>query len=297
MELDLSFFNNKRILITGGGGYLGSKLAEVLAKTSAVVFLLDTCFNETAESLLIKRSNVSRLEGNLLNQEELDRLVSISKPDLIFHFAAILNRERDFSEYNILYNVNVQGTLHLLESLKNQNYIGFYFSSSSEVYGNANLSPFREDQYPSPASPYSLTKLMAEHLISTYSQIYNKPYTILRLFNFHGPKMPKSFFLSHLEHALLNDLPFEMTEGQQKRDFLHVDDLVLLVLQVAMRAQSNGQIINICSGQGVSIRSLAEKIAEKMQKQHLLRIGVLPYRTNEIWEMFGDNTKLKLFLK
>lgn len=297
MELDLSFFDNKRILITGGGGYLGSKLAEVLSNTGADIYLLDIEFNEIARSLVVKKSNVISLVGNLLNQHEIDVAVSFTKPDLVFHFAAILNRERDFSVYDVLYDVNVQGTLHLLESLKKQKYTGLYYASSSEVYGCFNPSPFREDQYPMPASPYSLTKLMAENLISTYSQIFDKPYTILRLFNFYGPMMPRSFFLSQLEYALNNDIPFEMTEGEQKRDFLHIADLAFLVLQVAMKEQSNGQIINLCSGKGESIRTIAEKTAEKLNKKHLLRIGAIPYRTNEVWEMIGDNTKIKLLLE
>jgi nucleoside-diphosphate-sugar epimerase len=297
MELDLSFFDNKRILITGGGGYLGSKLAEVLVGANAKIYLMDINYNEIAENLIEEKSHVIKLLCNITIKHELETSIKISQPEVIFHFAALLNRERDFSNYGQLYQVNVEVTFNLLEALKHQPYIGLYFTSSSEVYGSFNPSPFREDQYPLPSSPYSLTKLMAENVISTYSQIYDKPYTILRLFNFYGPMMPRSFFLSQLDYALNNDIPFDMTEGEQKRDFLHIADLMVMLLRVVMKDKSNGQIINLCSGTGVPIRTIAEKRADEFNKKHLLRIGAIPYRTNEVWEMIGDNTKIKLLLE
>jgi nucleoside-diphosphate-sugar epimerase len=292
MELNLSFFNNKRILITGGGGYLGSKLAEVLKTTTSEICLLDISFNEIAEHLISEYPKVTKVYCDLTNKAEIEYALSNFHPDLIFHFAALLKRDRDFSHYEQLYKVNVVGSLNLLEVLSSLPYTGFYYASSSEVYGNRNQSPFREDQFPFPASPYSLTKLMAEHLISTYSQINEKPYTIFRLFNFFGPDMPRTFFLSQLEDSLMNNVPFEMTGGEQKRDFIYIDNLIGLMLKVASESKSNQEIINICSGEATSIKELALKTASQYDKLHMLRIGTLPYRSNEIWEMVGDNRKI-----
>ncbi|MBU3928505.1 MAG: SDR family NAD(P)-dependent oxidoreductase [Bacteroidetes bacterium] len=297
MELDLSFFNDKRILITGGGGYLGSKFAVFLATTHAEIYLLDVKFNEIAEKLNTEHTQLSKVVCDLTNKDEIESAIHFAQPDLIFHFAALLNRERDFSNYEQLYKVNVEGTLNLLEGLKRVHYSGLYYASSSEVYGNNNPSPFREDQNPSPASPYSLTKLMAESLISTYSQINGKPYTILRIFNFYGPQMPPTFFLSQLEESLNKNIPFEMTGGEQKRDFIYIDDLIELMLKVASESKSNQDIINMCSGQATSIKELAIKTASQHDKLHLLRIGALPYRANEIWEMVGDNRKILSYYK
>jgi len=280
-------------LITGGGGYLGSKLAEVLTISKVKIYLLDIKFNALAEKLNTEFDHLIKVYCDIANKYEIEEAVTYLKPDLIFHFAALLNRKRDFSDYEQLYKVNVEGTLNLLEVLRRVHYAGFYYASSSEVYGNKNPSPFREDQIPSPASPYSLTKLMAELLISTHSQINSKPFTILRLFNFYGPNMPPSFFLSQLENSLNNNIPFEMTIGDQKRDFSHIDDMIALILNVVKNPESNLQIINICSGKATSIKDLAIQTATQYAKLNLLRIGALPYRENEIWEMVGDNNKMQ----
>jgi len=296
MEPNLRFFDDKRILITGGGGYLGSKLAEILATTHAEIHLLDVKFNEIAVKLNTEYTHLSNIVCDLTNKEEIENAINFSQPDLVFHFAALLDRVRDFSNYDQLYKVNVEGTLNLLEGLKRVNYSGLYYASSSEVYGNKNPSPFREDQNPSPVSPYSLTKLMAENLISTYSLIKDKPYTILRLFNFYGSQMPPTFFLSQLEKSLSKNIPFEMTGGEQKRDFISIEVLIELILKVANKPKSNQEIINICSGQATSIKELALRTASYQDKLHLLRIGALPYRLNEIWEMIGDTNKLSKIL-
>jgi len=297
MELDLSFFDNRRILITGGGGYLGSKLAEVLTTTTSEIYLLDVSFNEIAARLISESPKVTKVCCDLTIKPEIEDALSNFYPDLIFHFAALLGRDRDFSHYEQLYKVNVAGTLNLLEVISSLPYTGFYYASSSEVYGNRNQSPFREDQFPFPASPYSLTKLMAEHLIATYSQIDEKPYTILRLFNFYGPDMPPTFFLSQLEDSLKKNIPFEMTGGEQKRDFIHINELIELMLKVVSKSESNHEIVNICSGEATSIKELAIKIASQHDKLHLLRIGAFPYRANEIWEMVGDNRKILSYYK
>jgi nucleoside-diphosphate-sugar epimerase len=296
MEFNLRYFDNKRILITGGGGYLGSKLAEVLTTSTSEIYLLDVRFNEISTKLISESPKVTKVCCDLTDKLQIEDALSDFSPDLIFHFAALLNRERNFSYYEQLYKVNLEGTKNLLEVLSSAPYLGFYYASSSEVYGNRNQSPFKEEQFPFPTSPYSLTKLMAEHLIATYSQIVKRPYTILRIFNFYGPDMPPTFFLSQLEESLKKNVPFEMTGGEQKRDFIYIDDLVELILRVANESKSNQEIINICSGQSTSIKEIASKIAIQNQKLHLLRMGALPYRVNEIWEMVGDNRKILLYI-
>lgn len=294
---DIKYFNNKRILITGGGGYLGSKLAEKISESTAEIFLLDIAFNEISAALINKHKKVEKLLVNLTDFSELKDACQESKPDIIFHFGAVINRERDFSLYDNLYEINVKGTFNLLKCLEKVDYKSFYFASTGEVYGTKNTSPFSEDMMPAPVSPYSCTKLMAENLISTYSSIQRKPFTILRMFLFYGPSMPRNFFISQLEFALNNDEEFKMTKGEQRRDFLHIDILINYLLQITATELSNNEIINVCSGKSTEIRQLALEFAKSINKEHLLKIGTLPYRSNEIWDMYGNNQKLKDILK
>ena len=272
MESTINFFYHKTILITGGGGYLCSKLSEKMVPTEALIYLCDVNFNDLARSLSENHSNVKIIETDLTKKEQVNEVCIKINPDFIYHFAALLNRKRDFSIYPRLYEVNVKGTLNLLEALLPIPYMRFFFSSSSEVYGNKNRSPFYEEQLPSPPSPYSLTKLISENVIKTYSEINHKPYTILRLFNFFGPDMPENFFINQLIAALKRNEIFEMTEGMQKRDFLYIDDLINLIIEICKSERSVGEIINICSGKGIKLKDLAMEIAVIHKKEHLLKI-------------------------
>lgn len=295
MEPAINFFENKRIVITGGGGYLGSKLAERLVSSNATIYLFDVKFNAISTALSEKNHNVQLINVNITQKVNIKKASLKTNPDYIFHFAALLNRDRDFSVYPALYNVNVKGTLNLLESLRNISYKGFYFSSSSEIYGIKNPSPFHEEQIPEPASPYSLSKVMAEQLIKTYSDIHQKPFTILRIFNFYGPGMPESYFINQLITTLKSNKQFDMTGGEQVRDFIYIEDLLNAVIGISKSEQCLGEIINICSGEGVKLKVIATEMAQQMGKIHLLNIGALSYRENEIWEMVGNNSKLSRF--
>ena len=297
MEQDLTHFKGKKILITGGGGYLGSKLASKLATSDSKIYLLDRKFNDLSKRLVINQSNINLVEADLIQKEFLLNVCQQIKPDYIFHFGAILQRNRDFSLFQYLNLVNVQGTLNLLESLQEINYKGFYFSSTSEVYGSKNISPYDENMNPIPASPYSLTKLMAENLILTFSEIHNKPFTIFRIFNYFGIDMPETFFINQLIATLKRNEVFEMTAGEQIRDFVLIEDLLSIMISISSSENANKEIVNICTGHGVKLNTLAKLVAEKLNKKNLLKLGNIPYRENEVWEMVGNNDKLKLFHK
>ncbi|HVO73656.1 MAG TPA: NAD-dependent epimerase/dehydratase family protein [Ignavibacteriaceae bacterium] len=292
MGPSIEYFKKKRVLITGGGGYLGSKLAEKLTGTNSKIFLVDVKFNPIAVYLSENYPNVQLLTADLTQKDQVIEICSKIIPDLIFHFAAFLNRSRDFSLYDLLYEVNVKGTLNLLEAIKKIPYKGFYFASSSEVYGSKNNPPFTENQIPSPVSPYSLSKLMAEQLIQTFSDIENKPYTILRIFNFYGQGMSKDFFINQLIDTLKSNQEFKMTAGEQVRDFLFIDDLLDAIIFICGSSKNERDIFNICSGKGIKLKEIAQQIAKQLDKTSLLSIGSLPYRENEIWNMYGSNSKL-----
>ena len=295
MESKIDFSINNRILITGGGGYLGSKLSEKLVGSNALIFLVDKNFNNQSIGLSQLHNNVKLVHLDLTQKDLVAGVITDINPDYIFHFAALLNRERNFAFYPNLYEVNVGGTFNLLEALRDIPYLGLYYSSSSEVYGIKNPAPFHEEQIPAPASPYSLSKVMAEQLIKTYSDIHQKPFTILRIFNFYGAGMPENFFINQLIATLKSNKQFDMTGGEQIRDFIYIEDLLNAIIGISKSEPCRGEIINICSGKGIKLKEIATEIAQQMGKIHLLKIGVLPYRVNEVWEMVGNSSKLSRF--
>ena len=274
--------HNQKVLVTGGNGYLGKFLVKALQNEGAEVFVLDMNVEE----------NSHRFKTDITDKNQVKSVVNKIQPDIVFHLAALLHRERNFDNFALVDKVNHQGTFNLLKALKDIPYKNFIFTSTSEIYGD-NQPPFNEAQLPDPVSPYSLTKVYSENLIRTFSKLYQKNYTILRLFNFYGEKMPQQFFIPQLIQALQNQDHFDMTEGEQTRDFLYVEDVVNGLILSAKNDKSKQQTFNLCSGEAVSLKTLVQTIKQQLNSNCKINFGALPYRDNEVWNMLGDNSKIK----
>ncbi len=287
---------DKSVLITGGGGFLGSALLERSWHPDGKFYVQDLQFNEVSTRLAARKENVYLITADLTDPSALAASLHGLSFDLVFHFAALLDRNRDFGIFPRLHQVNVMGTYNLLKALQEVPYEGFFFASTSEVYGIRNQPPFRETQQPSPPSPYSLSKLMSEELIRSYSQRYGKPYTIGRIFNFFGPGMPVTTFLPELIQAWKEEKPFLMTKGGQKRDYLYIDELVYYILSLTGRVPDENLLVNICSGTSVSMKDLASH-AVALSGGKLKVSYDLPYREVELWDNRGCVGELHSLVK
>jgi nucleoside-diphosphate-sugar epimerase len=271
----------KKILVVGGNGYLGKFLVKVLRENEADIFVI---------SRNCEQSN-SQFTVDITNFDETYKVIQKIKPDIVYHLAANISRNRDFTIYKEMATVNVQGTLNILKSLEGID-AHFIFTSSSEIYGN-NASPFHENQIPKPVSPYSLTKINAEMLVQTYSTNQSKKFTNLRVFNFYGENMPEGFFIPQMIQSLKKGEDFLMTKGEQVRDFLYVGDVVKALVLTAKNSNSYGETMNVCSGKGTKLSQLAAAVNTVMKTKAKIVLGAIPYRDNEVWEMIGDNSKIK----
>ena len=281
---------DKRVLITGGCGYVGNLLVSKLKEYNFKVFVFD--INLPSEQC----KDVSYYDVSLLNVGLLNKLIKQIKPQVIYHLAASLDRTRDYNKIDAILDVNLRGTNNLLRSLKEIDYTSFIFASTSEVYGQQPKIPFKEDMILHPTSPYSLSKAAAELSIQAFSTIYNKPYTILRLFNIYGPNLPESFFIPQLINSLKNNKDFDMTKGEQKRDFVFINDSIDALILVASNTNANNQIFNVCSGASISLRKLVLEIKKLIPSKAKINFGAIPYRENEIWDMVGNNSKIEVEL-
>ncbi|MDB9721230.1 NAD(P)-dependent oxidoreductase [Winogradskyella sp.] len=284
--MDQINLKQKKILVTGGNGFLGRHFIKTLVQHDALIYSIDIAESDP-------QPNVSSYTLDLKDQTSLNELISIIRPDLIYHLAASINRTRDFTQTNSIIETNLTGTINLLNALEHIPYQKFIFISTSEVYGGKLItSPFKEDDSFIPASPYSLSKYCAEVAVQTFSEIYSKKYTVLRLFNFFGKDMPDNFFMSQLMDKLKNNEDFNMTAGEQKRDFLYLKDVINAMLLAEGNA-ANQHIFNVCSGIGKPIKDIAFEVKQSLKSSSKINLGALQYQDNEVWEMIGDNSKIK----
>jgi UDP-glucose 4-epimerase len=274
--------HNKKVIVTGGNGYLGSHLVNSLKESGAEVFIFDQKMKGVKNEVC----------NDITDKTKVEKIIKEIKPQIIFHLAASLNRNRDFTNHDKIMQVNYFGTVNLLLALEDIDYDNFVFTSTSEIYGS-NKAPFNENMLPLPASPYSLSKVCAENVIKTFSETYKKNYTILRLFNFFGKNMSEEFFIPQLLKALKNDETFKMTKGEQERDFLYIDDIIQALLLTVNNEKAKNEIFNVCSGNSVTLKDFAVECKHIINSNSTIDFGALPYRENEVWNMVGDNSKIK----
>jgi nucleoside-diphosphate-sugar epimerase len=280
----MDILRNKRILVTGGNGYLGSHLTRYLKTVGAKVYILDFVQGNNKNEYVVDLGRAKT--------KNLEKIAEEVKPHIIYHLAAVLNRERSFEHHDHIMKVNYFGTIKLLKALQKVEYENFIFTSTGEIYGN-NSAPFHERQIPDACSPYSLSKIFSEQAITAFSSLYKKKFTVLRLFNFFGRNMPDHFFIPQLIYSLQHNIPFNMTGGEQVRDYLYVDDVVLALILTATNENSINEVFNLCSGVGITLKDMVSEFKRKFKKECAVNFGALPYRKNEIWNMVGNNEKIK----
>lgn len=287
--MDIVNLKGKTVLVTGGNGFLGGYLLEALLEMGALVISIDKSSNPNG-------SRFKSFVVDILNEFELKDCIQKIEPQFIFHLAASLDRTRDFEKANTILEINLKGTINLLNALKTINYEKIIYISTSEVYGGSEMkSPFKEESNFIPASPYALSKYCAEMAVRTFSEIYVKNYTILRLFNFFGNSMPKELFLAQLIEKLRMNQEFNMTKGEQIRDYVYVKDVVNALLLSASN-KANNMVLNVCSGNGISIKEMAYETKNILKSEAKINLGALEYRTNEVWEMIGDAREIEKVL-
>lgn len=278
-------FYNKKILVTGGKGFLGTLLCEMLQKHNANVYCIDTMNCLQPQEYCV----------DITDKIAICECIQDIQPDIVFHLAAMLDRGNELSGFEIIHRVNYQGTINLLHALQNTTCENFIFTSTSEIYGG-NQAPFTEDMIPQPTSSYSITKALAEHAIRYFSKVNNSNYTILRLFNFYGKDMPQNFFIPQMLKQLQHADVFEMTHGEQTRDFLHIHDVIQALMLAASNPKALNQTFNVCSGSSILLREFVLTCKKALNSSCQIKFGAIPYRKNEIWNMVGNNSKISTML-
>ena len=253
-----------RYLLTGGSGFIGSHLTERLLKEGHHVTIVDRS---------IKYENIP-IHPNLRTYHDniLDNIAYLFKDvDIVVHMAA-LTRPQWSIKYPFETNeVNVGGTLKLLEYSRDAKVKRFVFFSSSALYGEQKTYPSHEMMTPNPMNPYGLSKLMGEQYCKIFEKLYGLEWNAIRPFNAYGSRMPVTgIYTSAVAtyiNALKKDIPFvKFGDGNQRRDFVYVDDLVDLVIRMAT-SKVHGEAFNCGFGKNHSINEMLELIRKLMGKR------------------------------
>lgn len=297
-EINFSSFKNKKVLITGGLGFVGVNLYLTLKKNNIEPSILDyfTNIKNVDQSFLpFQIDNINYHNVNLVNRKEVSETISDINPDFIIHLASITDLKKDLETALIATDINIKGTLHLFDAIKKIPVEGFVFLSTSDVYGGVN-PPFIESQRIIPASPYSVTKATTEYFSLLFHKIDNLPITVLRSFNLFGQYQRLNRVIPFIIMKLIKGEEVDLTLGEQKREFNYIDNLIDAILLSLTNEDSYGKIINIGSGISISIKELALKIATRFDLVSKLKFGATPYRANEIWDMYCANSFAKKIL-
>ena len=185
--------NNKRVIVTGGVGFIGSHLTEELARRDYQLIILDDLSTGRAENIeqLLKRDNVRFVQGSVTNLHLLQGL--FRNVDYVFHQAAIPSVPRSIKNPKASHSVNITGTLNVLLAARDSGVKKVIYASSSSVYGDTPTLPKVEDMAPNPQSPYALTKVAGEYYCNIFHQIYALPTICLRYFNVYGPRQDADY--------------------------------------------------------------------------------------------------------
>lgn len=268
-----------KVLVTGSNGFIGTYLMPFL--------------QSTYEVLGLQRNGADRIgykQVDYSNQSEINSIFKSFKPHVVIHLASNTSRTRSMSELPQFLESNVQLTNAILLAgstlSKPPKYI---FLSSAEVYGPQSGS-LSEDSPLNPASPYGISKVYSEELFDFYHRNYGVSAHILRLFNAYGVGQNKGFFFADLLDAYKSKREFQMTRGEQKRDFIYIEDVVRAI-EMFIHRPVILEYVNLSSGNALSLNAITALFNEKV-KGSLTVNQCLPYRTNELWEVSGNNSRL-----
>jgi len=280
-----------KIVITGGAGFIGSNLAEVLSKDNAneVIVLDDLSTGKLANT---KDMAIKFVNGSITDLELLQTI--FKDVDYVLHQAAIPSVPRSINEPIASNNANITGTLNVLVAARDRNVKKVVYASSSSVYGDTPELPKREDMTPTPLSPYAVTKLTGEHYCNVFNEVYGLKTVALRYFNVYGPKQdPYSDYAAvipkFVSRVLRDEPPLIYGDGQQTRDFTFVKDVVTANIR-AMKSDATG-VFNIASGNRITIQELAELVMKLMDKE----LGVIleEPRKGDVLHSLADVSKAK----
>lgn len=288
----------KKVLITGGAGFIGSHLVDTLAIANDVT-VLDNLSSGNRINIQhhLERDTIRFIEADV---RDLDQIRDLVKQNQVVFHLAVQGLRLSLFEPQLVHQVNATGTLNMCMAASEAKLDRFVYVSSSEVYGTAKSVPMSEDHPLEPTTPYGASKLAGEAYARSYYLTFGLPVVVVRPFNTYGPR-------EHLEGVygeviprfvlrVMNHLPpLIFGDGQQTRDFTEVTDIVRGLILAAESETLIGETVNIAAGQEVSINEIAQIVIETLQDDGILPLHMEP-RPGDVRRHYADISKARRYL-
>ena len=282
-----------RVLVTGGGGFIGSHLVKALVEAGHQVRVLDNLSTGSIENIADILNAIEFVRGDVRDHGIVES--AVRSVDAVVHLAALIDVAESVEKPDLYFDVNVRGTYNVVKASKNVS--TFVFTSSSAVYGEPIRVPIPEDHPLMPKSPYAASKVSGEAFVQAFANQYGFRPVILRLFNVYGPKQSRAYagvIIEFIRRVSRGEPPVIFGDGGQTRDFIHVSDVVEAVM-LSLRNEGVRDVFNIGSGEGVTINYLARLILKLMGREDLKPIYAPP-RPGDIRHSIADITRARMEL-
>jgi CDP-glucose 4,6-dehydratase len=285
--MNTSVLKNKKILITGSRGFIGSHLVERLSSSQAKVFGISQSYEDK-----------KTLKANILHFDTINEIIKKKKIDICIHLAGESLVEKGQSNPFETFKVNIQGTLNILESSRINKLEKVIVASTTHVYGKNKL-PYYEGYPPKPSRPYETSKTCVDLIAQSYADTFNLPVLIPRFVNIFGPgDLNFNRLIPRIMKAIYKDKKLQMWGGEIRRDYLYVDDAVSAYLHLAAMDNSyleKNRIFNFGSGSIVTVKEIIDKILQNTSEEIVLE-KVKEERVSEIKSQYVSFKKAKRIL-
>lgn len=292
-----------KILVTGFAGFIGSHLTEKLLGDGHTVVGIDD-FNDFYD-IKIKERNINNFKNNknfylnkadIRNKETINEIFTSHKPEIVIHLAARAGVRPSLKDPVLYEEVNVLGTLNLLEAAKNTNCKKFIFGSSSSIYGECKNIPFKESELDlKPISPYGVTKLSGERHCFTYNHLYKLPIICLRFFTVYGPRQRPDLAIHKFTKLIEENKQIPVFgDGQYKRDFTYITEIIDGVIGSIKYNKTSFEIFNLGESHATSVIDLVKLIEDALGKQ--ATIDWQPAQPGDVSLTYADVSKAERLL-
>lgn len=250
------------IIVTGGSGFLGRHLCRALVKAGHTIKNIDLVVNPEFETV----------QADVRDLEAMQR--EVRDADAVFHLASLIQAGESVEQPQLYVDVNITGSLNVLEAMRQSNISTFLFSSSAAIYGEPENTPILEDDRTLPINPYGVTKLTMEGMLRSYVESHGFTGVALRYFNLYGPEEhhePETHAIPRFIDQISQDQEVTVWgNGQHKRDFIHVTDIVeahLVALELTKKKPNQYHYFNVSTNQPTSVIDVIHMIGQILEKE------------------------------